>query len=104
MNHQDFKEIIIRKKQSSKSSTSPHFEVSNTQKIEKDTENLSHQQIGKDFGQKIRDGRLAKGYKTQKDLANILNIDKSIINSYENGSAIPDINILQKIKRTLNIK
>ena len=41
---------------------------------------------------------------TQKELAQKLNIQPSIIASYENGKAIPDHQILQKIARALNTK
>jgi putative transcription factor len=41
---------------------------------------------------------------TQKQLSNRLNLPLKTITNYENGSVIPDNNILGKIEKVLNIK
>jgi putative transcription factor len=52
----------------------------------------------------IQNGRIAKGFKTQKDLAVAIGVPANIINSYESGKAIPDNAILQKLRRVLGVK
>jgi putative transcription factor len=47
----------------------------------------------------IQNGRIAKGFKTQKDLAVAIGVPANIINSYESGKAI-----LQKLRRVLGVK
>ena len=41
---------------------------------------------------------------SQKDLAQKINITPKTIQSYENGTAIPDHQILQKLRRILKVK
>jgi putative transcription factor len=41
---------------------------------------------------------------TQKDLANKVNTQASVIQAYENGSATPDQQLLAKLERVLGIK
>lgn len=41
---------------------------------------------------------------SQKDLAQEINVTPKIIQSYENGTAIPDHQILQKLRRILKVK
>ena len=52
----------------------------------------------------IRNGRIARGFRTQKDLANATGISVKVINEYESGRAIIDNSILQRLRNTLNIK
>lgn len=106
MNHQDWTEIIlknpnVKKLTQEKEKPSTHFEVTKQQKIDKETENLSHEKVGLDVGKKIQNLRIAKGFKTQKQLANALNIKDDLIKQYETGKAIPDNQIMQKLKKVL---
>ena len=101
MNHQDWKEVVLSKT-SKASNTQPHYEVSKEQKIDKETEELSHKKVGGSLGKQIQTARIAKGLKTQKDLANLINVRPDVINMYESGKAIPDNAILQKLRRMLN--
>ena len=48
-------------------------------------------------------GRNARKMK-QKDLANLLALRSDIIINYENGKAVPNQRILQKMERVLGIK
>ena len=41
---------------------------------------------------------------SQKDLAQKINVTPKTIQSYENGTAIPDHQILQKLRRILKVK
>ena len=51
----------------------------------------------------LQKGRIAKGL-SQKALAKQLNLQESLIGSYESGKGIPDKQILRKIAKALNIK
>ena len=102
--NQDFKEVVLRPSSLKKKTPTQHYEVTKQLKIENDTENLSHEHVGKKLGKKMQDARLAMGIKTQKELAKKLNIKPEIYNTYESGKAIPDNVILQKIRKVLKIK
>ena len=51
----------------------------------------------------IQQARLAKGF-TQKDLAVKINEKQNMINDYESGKAIPNVQVLGKMERILGIK
>jgi ribosome-binding protein aMBF1 (putative translation factor) len=55
------------------------------------------------FAQKMQKARLTSKL-SQKDLAQKLNIQSNVINSYENGKAIQDKQLESKIKKLLNFK
>ena len=52
--------------------------------------------VGKDTGMKISQARLAKGFK-QKDVANHMNMDTSLYQKYENGTATRNGQIQKKL-------
>lgn len=101
MSHQDFKEVVFKKQSTSKKQNN-YFELSKDQKLDNDSDNLSHSNVGLSLGKQIRKARIDKGYKTQLELANCVNVRADIISSYENGRAIPDNAILQRLRRVLN--
>ena len=41
---------------------------------------------------------------TQKQLAQKINVTQNVIQSYENGKAIPDNKVLQQLRRVLKVK
>jgi|SRR5210317_1749136 putative transcription factor len=105
MNHQDWNPVVIHGK-SAKSQTltaRPHREVTKEQKLDQ-TELGTHKKVGLTMAKTIQNGRIAKGFKTQKDLAVAIGVPANIINSYESGKAIPDNAILQKLRRVLGVK
>jgi ribosome-binding protein aMBF1 (putative translation factor) len=55
------------------------------------------------LSQQIQQARVAKGL-TQKELANALSIPVSVINEYERGDAVHNINYITKIKNYLGIR
>ena len=55
------------------------------------------------LSQQIQQARVAKGM-TQKELANAISIPVSVINEYERGDAVHNINYITKIKNYLGIK
>lgn len=102
MNHQDWKEVVFNK--ASTEVKKPHVELSKSVKLEKDSENLANKRVGLSLGKQIQTGRIAKGFKTQKELATRVNVRPEIINKYENGTAVPDTNVLQKLRQVLGVK
>jgi putative transcription factor len=100
MNHQNWEQVVFRKNDT-KNKTAPHFERSKTQKLDQETENLNHEKVGVSLGKTIQNARIANGYKTQKELANAINVDVKTISEYEYGKAISDNKILQKLRRVL---
>jgi putative transcription factor len=102
MNHQDWNPVIIHGKTTT-SDTRGHYERTKEQKIE-DEEIGTHKKVPLSMAKMIQQGRIAKGFKTQKDLAIAVGVNASIIGSYESGRAIPDPSILQKLRRVLGVK
>lgn len=80
-----------------------HSSDKNTAKLDRETEELSHQKVGLDVGRFIQQGRQAKNF-TQKDLATKINEKPQVINDYEAGRAIPNSQLLAKLERHLGIK
>jgi putative transcription factor len=104
MNHQDWKPVVIHgAKQNVSRPVRPHREVTKEQKLDQ-TELGTHKKVGLTMAKAIQNGRIAKGFKTQKDLAVAIGVPANIINSYESGKAIPDNAILQKLRRVLGVK
>lgn len=54
------------------------------------------------LGEKIRKARMNKGL-NQKQLAQLLGISHSTLNKYKNNTIKPNVNILQKIAKILNV-
>lgn len=100
MSHQDWNEVVFKKP--SQNQVTPHFERTKEQKVESESEELSHKKVGVSLGKQIQNARVTKGFKTQKDLANAINVRPEVINSYEGGKAIPDNAIMQKLRRVLD--
>jgi putative transcription factor len=106
MNHQDWNPIVIHGKAATpvnRGSISKHHERTKQQKIE-DEEIGTHNKVSLSTAKMIQQGRIARGFKTQKELANAVGVNASIINAYESGRAIPDVQIMQKLRRVLGVK
>jgi len=105
MSYQDWTPVIIHGKAapSNQKSPPPHREVTKEQKLDRE-ELGTHKKVSLSMAKMIQQGRLAKGFKTQKDLAIAVGVNVSVINSYESGRAIPDPNVLQKLRRVLGVK
>jgi ribosome-binding protein aMBF1 (putative translation factor) len=100
--HQDWNEVVFRKQNTKP--PAPKYEGSAVSRVERETDRLDHSRVGRSVGQKIRDARIAKGFATQSDLAKALNVRSDVIASYESGKAIPDVNLMQRMRRVLNTK
>ena len=104
MSHQDWTPVIIHGKAAPTQKTSTkHYERTKDQKLE-DEELGTHKKVPLSMAKMIQQGRIATGFKTQKDLAIAVGLNSSIIGSYESGRAIPDPTILQKLRRVLGVK
>ena len=72
-------------------------------KLDAETENFTIVKSGLTLGKEIQQGRTAKKL-TQKQLATMLNEKPQVIQQYENGQAIPNPQIINKLQRTLGVK
>ena len=102
MDHQDWKSIVIHKKEK-KESNKPIIVKSTETKLEFDIEegNLSHKKMDVNFGKSLQKFRLNKNL-TQKDLAKKLNIPSKDINEIESGKMKHNGQIMGKIKNIMN--
>ena len=72
-------------------------------KLDAETENFTIVKSGLTLGKEIQQGRTAKNL-TQKQLATMLNEKPQVIQQYENGQAIPNPQIINKLQRALGVK
>jgi putative transcription factor len=104
MNHQDWNPVVIHGKTlPSQKAKVPHREVTKVQKLDQ-TELGIHEKVSLSVAKTIQQARIAKGFKTQKDLAVAIGVPANVINSYESGKAIPDNAILQKLRKVLGVR
>lgn len=74
--------------------------VTNTKKIADEEDTFKHKMIGNEMGKRIAQARCEKKV-TQKQLANALNLQESIIKDFETGKAIYNAFVLNKIEKYL---
>ena len=97
MSHQDWETVVLSKP--IKVETKPH-----TQKNPLDSEDVvAPLKVSTELKTAIQQARLAQKL-SQKDLATKMAIPLSTINSYENGSAIPNNAFIAKLEKVLNTK
>lgn len=101
MNHQDWNPVVLRKRPTPINQVSP--DVSREVKIERE-EIGTHEKVSMSLAKTIQQARIAKGFKTQKDLANAVGVKVDIINGYESGNMIPDNTLMQKLRKVLGVK
>ena len=106
--HQDWKQVIVRKKKTKEElnkNPKPSQASQKAKSIEKkaDEGNLKHKHITKELRLQIQQARNSKGL-TQKQLANNCQLTQQIINDIESGKAIYNHQHINKIKRHLKIK
>ena len=90
MSHQDWTPVVIHGKAAPMQRPSTkHYERTKEQKLE-DEEIGTHKKVPLSMAKMIQQGRIAKGFRTQKDLAIAVGVNAGIISSYESGRAIPD--------------
>ncbi|CDF34194.1 Multiprotein bridging factor 1 [Chondrus crispus] len=72
-------------------------------KLDAETDVLAHKKVGLGLGKAIQQARSAKGM-TQAKLAQAINEKPAVVNTYENGKAIPNGQIIVKMERALGTK
>ena len=72
--------------------------VTNAKKIENEQDTFKHKLVGSDVGKKIKQARCEKKL-TQKELANAIFLQESIIKEFESGKAIYNAVVLNKIEK-----
>jgi len=77
-----------------------YSELNKLKKIEEETENFTVKRVPKDVSQEIVTKRLNKKW-TQKELAQKCNLQVKDIQTIENGTAVYNGNLINKIKRIL---
>ena len=117
LDHQDWKPVTLhrtytanealKKAQRTGTSTTLHKQTNsgtiNSRKLDNETENFNIVKSGLTLGKEIQQGRNNKNL-TQKQLATILNEKPQVIQQYENGQAIPNPQIINKLQKALGVK
>lgn len=81
-----------------------HYNTSlNTAKLDSETEKLSHNKVGLDTGRAIQAARSQKGLNRQ-EFATLICEKIQVVNEYENGSAILNNKILNKMEKALGVR
>jgi putative transcription factor len=75
----------------------------NILKLTEDTEVLKHETVSKSLSQQIVSARVAAKL-TQAQLAQKINEVPKVVQEYENGKAIPNNHILQKMSKVLGCR
>ena len=75
----------------------------NTAKLDAETEKLSHNKVGLETGRLIQQARAAKNWKREEFATKICE-KAPVVTDYENGSAIPNNQVMAKMERALGIK
>jgi putative transcription factor len=109
--HQDWKQVIIKKPQTTtefrkeNNISKPSSTNKKLKSIEKKAEegDLKHRKITKELKLQIQQARNSKGL-TQKQLAQQCQLTPQIINDIESGKSIYNHSHISKIKRILKIK
>ena len=99
MSHQDLVPVVLRKKSPTRVHT-VHQEV--PKEITEEIGTLD--KVSLTLAVTIQRARIAKGFRTQKELANAVGVRVDIINGYESGKIIPDNVVMQKLRRVLGVR
>eukprot|EP01115_Flamella_aegyptia_P003044 TRINITY_DN14849_c0_g1_i1.p1 TRINITY_DN14849_c0_g1~~TRINITY_DN14849_c0_g1_i1.p1 ORF type:complete len:133 (-),score=39.06 TRINITY_DN14849_c0_g1_i1:83-481(-) len=75
----------------------------NNSNIDDDLDHFEVEKVELSMGRKIQQARQAKGW-TQKDLGMRINEKAQVVNSYENGRAIPSNQVISKMERALGTR
>ena len=103
MDCQDWKDVVINKKTLKKKKISQNETKQKERKLENETEQFIHKKLDVSFKKAIQQARLSQKI-TQKDLATKLNVKPSVVNSYENGTCIPNNQFIANIEKILRCK
>lgn len=100
---QDWNTVIIYGNQNKKHFKNKQSNTNNKRSLNEEEED-SLKRISRETATIIRNARIARGFRTQKDLANATGISVKVINQYEAGGVIVDNSILQILRRILRVK
>eukprot|EP00741_Cyanophora_paradoxa_P012615 tig00020614_g12189.t1 len=75
----------------------------NASKLDAETEELHHDTVPRTLALEIQKGRQAKKW-TQKQLAQAMSEREDVVKDYENGKAIPNVQMIVKFERALGIR
>jgi len=106
MQNQDWEEVVIHGKRpviSDKKPVSRPTPDKKFLKLDSDQEEFKHEKVSVSLKKQIQQSRMAKGW-SQVQFAQQLNLKPDVIREYENGKAIPDNNILNKMRQKLGVK
>ena len=107
MSHQDWKPVILskdtKKKKKEIQTKISKRGPSKLTKIDNETENFKIEKVSLKFKKELQKARLAKKM-TQKELATKLNVPPKVINEYEAGKAIPNVQLILKMDKVLGVK
>ncbi len=93
--------IEVEKKRSATNKSQSHT-ASNLSKFDEDREVYRHDHVSHDFSVALQKARQAKSL-TQAQLAAAICEKVTVVNEYENGKAIPNGAIIQKLNRALGV-
>lgn len=71
-------------------------------RLDDDTETLKHKTVDNNVRANIQRARQAKNW-TQKDLATAINEKPSVVGEYEQGKAIPNEGVLNRMEKALGV-
>jgi len=113
MHHQDLKTIVLRKnpvdlqksyKRDGLTTSVAKNTATQTKKILDDNlDTFKVPKVSHALCRQIQNARMSLGLK-QKDLASKINVTPAVIQTYENGKAVPDNKVMQKLRRILKVK
>ena len=98
MNHQDWQPVVFKKHTNKIQSNTLTEEQAKQCRLQNETDVPALKKSTKDDRQWIIDGRTKKGL-TQKALATYMNVRVDVIQNIENGKALPDGSLKNKLKR-----
>ena len=98
LNNEKRKGNVIQTLKPESANKNKTFEVTNTKKIANEEETFKHKTIGMKIGNKIAQARAEKKL-TREQLAQALFLPKKIIEEFENGKAIYNAVILNKLDK-----
>ncbi len=101
LHHQDWETVIFHKKPS-KSSTAPDLEPLHLRALKDNPESFVNKAFDSKYIQAVIKARLERKW-SQKDLAQKINVDVSIIQKLEQGKGIYDAQLKNKLNRVLNL-
>jgi putative transcription factor len=105
MEHQDLKVVYLRKsnKEIEKKNVNNNHSVNVNKILDENLDEYKVHTVSHLLSTKIQKARVAQKL-NQKELARKINVTVAVIQSYENGKAVPNNKVLQKLRGVLKVK